>query len=540
MGSSEPRTLVLGMAPVRAVDVALAASNPAFHVKLNQDALSLIGRSRDVLERTAASGQRVYGLNTLLGSGRDTDVEEKSLLTYQVQVVRYHNSGVGSYLDRPAARAVILARLVGFSRGGSGVRPETANFYAGLLNRGVLPAIPREGSVGSSDLAQLAAVAAVAIGEGEAFDADGALVPGAKALADAGIQPLVLAPGEALALVSANAYSVGAGTLALLRLQHLAKLADVALSLSLETIARYDGGGNLSPFSPAIQAAKAVDGQGDSAAAVRHLLSGGWMEDVRPEVSVQDALSFRAAPQTHGAFRSLVTQLGVALEVELNGRGDNPLVDVESGLMVSGGNFQPMQLALAFEGLRVALAHVGISSERRIAKLYPPQRAIRARHLQAASTQVSSAGSGTGTGSESSPASALAQEELPGLLWYSAAGLLAELKFLAAPATLGAPTLSADVEDHSTLAPLALQQLEKSVEVLEKLLTIEALTASYLLLEAGAAQPLGKGTGVVVGRLADVLADRPSAPDLVERARTELRGAVGQVFPESEEGVGSW
>lgn len=538
MVSSEPPTLVIGTAPVRAADVALAASNPAFHVELNHDALSLIGRSRDVLERTAASGQRVYGLNTLLGSGRDTAVEEKSLLAYQVQVVRYHNSGVGSYLDRPAARAVILARLVGFSRGGSGVRPETANFYAGLLNRGVLPAIPREGSVGSSDLTQLAAVAAVAIGEGEAINADGTLVPGAKALADAGLQPLVLAPGEALALVSANAYSVGAGTLALLQLQQLARLADVALSLSLETIARYDGGGNLSPFSPAIQAAKAVNGQGDSAAAVRHLLSGGWLEDVRPEVSVQDALSFRAAPQTHGAFRSLVAQLSAALEVELNGRGDNPLVDVESGLMLSGGNFQPMQLALAFEGLRVALAHVGISSERRIAKLYPPQRAIRAKHLQAASTQASAEQSGAGA--EFNPASALAQEELPGLLWYSAAGLLAELKFLAAPATLGAPTLSADVEDHSTLAPLALQQLERSVEVLEKLLTIEALTASYLLLEAGAAQPLGKGTGVVVGRLADVLADRPSAPDLVERARTELRGAVDQVLLEAEEGSGAW
>ncbi|WP_369745272.1 aromatic amino acid ammonia-lyase [Paenarthrobacter sp. AMU7] len=538
MVSSEPPTLVIGTAPVRAADVALAASNPAFHVELNHDALSLIGRSRDVLERTAASGQRVYGLNTLLGSGRDTAVEEKSLLAYQVQVVRYHNSGVGSYLDRPAARAVILARLVGFSRGGSGVRPETANFYAGLLNRGVLPAIPREGSVGSSDLTQLAAVAAVAIGEGEAFNADGTLVPGAKALADAGLQPLVLAPGEALALVSANAYSVGAGTLALLQLQQLARLADVALSLSLETIARYDGGGNLSPFSPAIQAAKAVNGQGDSAAAVRHLLSGGWLEDVRPEVSVQDALSFRAAPQTHGAFRSLVAQLSAALEVELNGRGDNPLVDVESGLMLSGGNFQPMQLALAFEGLRVALAHMGISSERRIAKLYPPQRAIRAKHLQAASTQASAEQSGAGA--EFNPASALAQEELPGLLWYSAAGLLAELKFLAAPATLGAPTLSADVEDHSTLAPLALQQLERSVEVLEKLLTIEALTASYLLLEAGAAQPLGKGTGVVVGRLADVLADRPSAPDLVERARTELRGAVDQVLLEAEEWGGAW
>ncbi|TVU63932.1 aromatic amino acid lyase [Paenarthrobacter nitroguajacolicus] len=517
MASAEP--LTIGTAPVRAVDVALTASDPSFHVKLNQDALSLIDRSRAVVEKAAASGQRVYGLNTLLGSGRDTAVEEKSLLAYQVQVVRYHNSGVGSYLDRAAARAVILARLIGFSRGGSGVRPETALFYVELLNRGVIPAIPREGSVGSSDLTQLAAVAAVAIGEGQALDASGTLVSGAKALADAGLQPLVLAPGEALALVSANAYSVGAGTLALLRLQHLSELADVALSLSLETIARYDGGGNLSPFSPAIQAAKAVDGQRDSAAVVRRLLSNGWLEDVRPEVSVQDALSFRAAPQTHGAFRSLVNQLGVALEVELNGRGDNPLADVESGLMVSGGNFQPMQLALAYEGLRLALAHVGISSERRIAKLYPPQRAIRAKHLQGAA----------------SSASGLAQEELPGLLWYSAAGLLAELKVLAAPATLGAPTLSADVEDHSTLAPLALQQLEKSLDALEKLLAIEALTASYLLLEAGAAQPLGKGTGAVVGRLADVLADRPSAPDLVERARAELREAVAQEFLETGE-----
>ncbi|MDR6438609.1 histidine ammonia-lyase [Paenarthrobacter nicotinovorans] len=537
MASVEPRTLHLGMTPISARSVALTAAESSFHVKLNQDALTLMTRSRDVLEHAAAAGQRVYGLNTLLGSGRDTAVEEKSLLAYQIQVVRYHNSGVGSYLDRPAARAVILARLIGFSRGGSGVRPETAAFYGEMLNRGVLPAIPREGSVGSSDLTQLAAVAAVAIGEGQAFDADGTLIPGAKALADAGLQPLVLAPGEALALVSANAYSVGVGTLALVRLQYLARLADVALSLSLETIARYDGGGNLSPFSSAIQAAKAVNGQGDSAAAVRHLISGGWMEDVRPEVSVQDALSFRAAPQTHGAFRSLVAQLGAALEVELNGRGDNPLVDVESGLMVSGGNFQPMQLALAFEGLRVAVAHVGISSERRIAKLYPPQRAIRARHLQAASTQAPSARSGPGAGLESAPAAGLAQEELPGLLWYSAAGLLAELKFLAAPATLGAPTLSADVEDHSTLAPLALQQLEKSVEVLEKLLAIEALTASYLLLEAGAAQALGKGTAVVVGRLADVLADRPAAPDLVERARIALRDATDRVLPETEEGA---
>ncbi|MFF2243454.1 aromatic amino acid ammonia-lyase [Arthrobacter sp. NPDC058130] len=520
-----PHTLLVGRADVHVRQVAQAAVDRSVRVVLSGESLELIGRSRDVLERAAASGERVYGLNTLLGSGRDTAVEEESILAFQVQVVRYHHSGVGEFLDRANVRALILARLIGFSRGGSGVRQETARFYAELLNRDVVPAVPREGSVGSSDLTQLAAVAAVAIGEGQALGANGALIPGAQALADAGLEPLQLGPGEALALVSANAYSIGTGTLTLGRLHRFADLADVALSLSLEATARYDGGGNLSPFSPVIQAAKAVDGQRASAAAVRRLVSGGWLEDVRPEVSVQDPLSFRAAPQTHGAFRAVAEQLEAALDVELNGCGDNPLSDVESGRMLSGGNFQPMQLALAFEAARLALAHVGISSERRIAKLYPPQRAIRARHLEQARTKQTRDSGRTGG------AEALASEELPGLLWYSAASLLAELKIMAAPATLGAPTLSADVEDHSTLAPLALQQLERSVDAAEKLLAIESLTATYLLQEAAPedealGRRLGKGTGAVVGHLGTLLAERPTAPALVEDARRVLNTAI--------------
>jgi histidine ammonia-lyase len=507
---------LIGTARLRAEEVARAAADPAVEVVLSADALELMGLSRDVVQAAIDSGHKVYGLNTLLGSGRDTAVEQESILDYQIQVIRYHHSGVGALLARDEVRAVILTRLIGFTRGGSGVRPDTARFYAELLNRGVVPAIPRDGSVGSSDLTQLAAVAAVAIGEGQALAADGTIVAGAEALAGAGLEPLVLAPGEALALVSANAYSIGAGVLEFGRLLRLADLADTALALSLEATARYDGGGNLSPFSPAVQAAKAVNGQRVSAAKVRCLLRGGWLEDPRREASAQDALSFRAAPQTHGAFRAQVTALAEALGVELNGRGDNPLTDLVSGRMVSGGNFQPMQLALAFEALRLGLAHVGISSERRIAKLYPPQRLIRQLNLEAAR-------SGT----------PLAAEDLPGLLWYSAAGLLAELKFLAAPATLGAPTLSADVEDHSTLAPLALQQLERAVETAGKLLTIEALTAAYLLAEAqgaeaggsqsaGEARPLGKGTGAVVDRLAVLLAEQLPAAVLVDRARDEL------------------
>ncbi len=505
-------TFLIGTAHIRADDMAAAAADPAVEVVLSAEALELVGLSREVVQAAIDSGHRVYGLNTLLGSGRDTSVEQESILDFQLQVVRYHHSGVGALLDRDEVRALILARLIGFTRGGSGVRPETARFYTGLLNRGVVPAVPRDGSVGSSDLTQLAAVAAVAIGEGQALAPDGGLQDGAEALTAAGLEPLVLAPGEALALVSANSYSIGAGALELRRIRRLADLADTALALSLEATARYDGGGNLSPFSPAVQSAKAVDGQRVSAANVRRLVRGGWLEDPRRQVSVQDALSFRAAPQTHGAFRAQVTALADALEVELNGRGDNPLTDVASGRMVSGGNFQPMQLALAFEALRLGLAHVGISSERRVAKLYPPQRLIRQLNLEAARAGTP-----------------LASEDLPGLLWYSAAGLLAELKFLAAPATLGAPTLSADVEDHSTLAPLALQQLERSVEAAAKLLTIEALTASYLLAEAqgtdlreAEVRQLGAGTGAVVARLSELLAGQLPAAVLVDSARAAL------------------
>ncbi|XAS67185.1 aromatic amino acid ammonia-lyase [Micrococcaceae bacterium Sec5.7] len=532
-GVRAPKIFLIGTAQVRARDVAEAAADPSAGVALSAEALELIGRSREVVQNAIDTGHRVYGLNTLLGSGRDTAVEEESLLAYQVQVVRYHHSGIGEMLGPAEVRAVMLARLIGFSRGGSGVRPETARFYVELLNRGVVPAVPRDGSVGSSDLTQLAAVAAVVIGEGQALGPGGALISGARVLADAGLRPLVLAPGEALALVSANSYSIGAGALILGRLLRLADLADTALALSLEATARYDGGGNLSPFSPAVQAAKAVDGQRVSAANVRRLLRGGWLEDSGREVSVQDALSFRAAPQTHGAFRAQVSALEDALAVELNGRGDNPLTDLESGLMVSGGNFQPLQLALAFEALRLGLAHVGISSERRIAKLYPPQRLIRQGNLEAA------------RGIAGRHPEALESEELPGLLWYSAAGLLSELKFLAAPATLGAPTLSADVEDHSTLAPLALQQLERSAEAAEKLLTIEALTAAYLLAEAKKAadscwsgesagsgakvRPPGTGAGAVVVHLAKLLAERLPAAALVERARTELRTVLAEL-----------
>lgn len=490
----------IGTGSIALADFAAAALEPATVVEVTEEAWQQIRDSRDLVDAAAAAGQPVYGLNTLLGSGRNTPVEASKILAFQVQLVRYHASGIGEFLAAGQTRAVLLSRLIGFARGGSGVRAETVEFYRQLLNQGILPAIPRTGSVGSSDLTALAAVASVAIGEGQAHDQAGNLVAGAEALAGAGIEPLVLQGLEGLALVSANSYTVGVGVLQLAKLHRLVELADTALVLSLEAIGRLGGAAQLDAYSPIIAQAKGSRGLAESISRIQELLRGSWLAEPGRDGGVQDPLSFRSAPQTHGAVRAQTGILAAALQAELDGRGENPLVDVPSGRLVSGGNFQITELALALEGLRLGLAHLGHISERRIAKLFPAQRELRQARLAAA---------------ESTPE----DDGFPGLLWYSAAALLAELKALAQPVTLGAPTLSADVEDHSTLAPLALQQLERSIELGVELLVIEALTAVYLLgPETLRSRPLGEAAGAIHQALSTLLDERLPAAELILRA----------------------
>ncbi|WP_394940757.1 aromatic amino acid lyase [Psychromicrobium sp. YIM B11713] len=499
-------TFVLDAGRVSLAAFLEAVADEGQQIEITPAAWQVIHRARELVERTADSGELVYGLNTLLGSGRNTEVQAEQLLAYQVQVVRYHASGVGSFLSKQESRSLILARLVGLSRGGAGVHRDAVEQYLQLLNRGVHPAIPRIGSVGSSDLTQLAALASVAIGEGEAFDDAGELITGAQALQAVGLRPLALRPLEGLALISANSYSIGVGALLYARLEHLAEVADTALAVSLEAVGRYADSAGLGAYSAVIAAAKDSPGTAASSARIRGLLRGSELGNPERRASVQDPLSFRSAPQTHGALRRQLGQLAELLDVELNARAENPLVDLESGSLHSGGNFQIVELALSFESIRIALAHIGIISERRIAKLYPPQRLIRQAKLAESQGRV-------------------LPEELPGLLWYSAAALLAELKTLAQPVTLGAPSLSADVEDHSTLAPLALQHLQRSVEVLEQLLSIELLTAVFLLVQPGVeagAGALGLGVIELVHRLEPLLQQKLSAATLVDRAREEL------------------
>jgi histidine ammonia-lyase len=275
---------------------------------------------------------------------------------------------------------------------------------------------------------------------------------------------VVLAPHEGLAVLSSNAYSVGVGALDLSSLARRVGAWDAVVALALEALGSAGPAGNLSAFSAEVADARGGAGQQASAAAVRAALEGSALTAPDRAVTVQDPLAFRTVPQIHGALREAVARALAEIDVELAARSDNPLVDAESGRMISGGNFQAVPLALALENVRLALAHVGSATERRISAL-----------------------SGA-----LAPARREGRTRVPGLLAYTAAAALAEVRQLAAPATLGVTTLSG-VEDHASLAPLALQLLERSAALVDELAAIEALHAADLLGVTGV-RPAGAGT----------------------------------------------
>ena len=253
--------------------------------------------------------------------------------------------------------------------------------------------------------------------------------------------------------------------------QRLARLADLACALSLEATR-----GNPSPWDEAAASAKAIPGQIAAAAEVRALLEGSYLHDADTVLSVQDPLSFRVAAQVNGAFREQLTAAEHAVEVELNGIGDNPMVLIDRDMLLSNGNFQPMQLTLAFDALRTGAAHVAMLSERRMNKLMM---------LRIADPQLMLAGLDDDEMAAQNPRRALVQ--------YAAAALLAELKHLAAPVSIHLPPLDLDVEDHGTLAPSVVFTTRRAFDLLDTILSCEAQMAVDLMHVTGVPR-LGRGT----------------------------------------------
>jgi histidine ammonia-lyase len=477
-------TVTITEAPLGIEDL-LAVTGGA-RVELDDGTRARIAASRAVVDRALAGGDAVYGLTTQVGHGRDTRLTEEEIQGEQRFLVVSHSGGIGPPLPAAIVRAALAVRLNGIARGGSGAGVAAAEILAAMLNAGVHPVVPGTASVGAADIGQMAGMAQVAIGMGRA-EYRGEVLAGGEALRRAGITPLVLGGKDGLALISANGVSVGQAALVASRAAAAAEAADTAAALSMEAT-----GANTSVLRPVVAQAKPIAGQVAAADHLRALLAGSPLLEPGGARSVQDALSFRVVPQVHGALREYIAAARSAVTTELNAAADNPLVSVPDQALVSNGNFQPVVLAIAYDALRIALAQVGLLSERRMSHLW-----------DAFFRQPASGPSTVGYGLQ---------------LRYPAAALFPELKQLAAPASLDTPPLDLDVEDHGTSAPLSVRKTDTALGLLEDLLAIELLLARDVLSTAPVPPTLGAGTAAALRTVEAAIAAADPYPDAVHRA----------------------
>lgn len=475
-------------------------------VTLSDDALELMGRSRAVVDSAIERGEAIYGVTTGVGHARDEMLPVEALEAFQPMLVEMHLGALGERLPTEMVRAGMAARLNGFARGGTGISLPVARSLEAMLNARIHPIFPRTGSVGTGDLGQLAILGRALLGRGE-VEWDGRVTGAMEALEGAGIPVVSLRPKDALGIISSNAVTIGHGALLWREVDRLLRLADLVAATAMEAV-----GVNPSFFDSAVSAVRGSAGQVETAANLRSAVAGSARVD-SAIASVQDPLSFRVVPQVHGACRDALDAAAGWLVAELNGRSDNPLVDVESERILSNGNFHAMNVALAAEHLRIALCHLGLLSERRMGQLWD--------------AVVSSFGA-NGQDEGGPPLAEGAPPFLAGLtLRYPAAVRYTRLRQLAPPVSLDVPPLDLSVEDHATNASEALWVTREAVEIIEEILTVEALIAFARLSMTPSGGRLGEGTGDLFGIIAGVVHELPAGtpPDVThERVRNALHG----------------
>ncbi len=414
--------------------------------------------SRAVVERLLASGATAYGINTGFGDLSTVRIPPEQVRQLQLNLVRSHACGVGPPLSESETRAMMLLRANALAKGLSGVRPVVIETLCVMLARGVHPVIPSQGSVGASgDLAPLAHLALVAIGEGEAMHR-GERLPGAEALRRAGIAPLALEAKEGLALLNGTQAMLALSALALAEALRLADAADTAAGLSLDALR-----GSPAAFDARIQKARPFRGQAIVAERLRQLNEGSEIREshrsAQRDPRVQDAYSLRCVPQVHGAARDVLEQVAATLAVELNSATDNPLVfpasESAQEAVLSGGNFHGQPVALAADQLALALATLAGISERRIEHMTNPHSSLLPAFL------VANPGLNSGFM----------------MLQVTAAALAGEIKALATPHSVDSIPTSANQEDYVSMGMGAARRLRPMLENLRNILAIELLCA---------------------------------------------------------------
>lgn len=437
-------------------------------VALHPEALPRIRLAREVVERAVASNGRIYGVTTGFGRLKNVKIGADEATELQRNLILSHASGVGEPLRRDAVRASMLLRAHSLARGYSGVRVELISLLLEMLNRDVVPVIPAQGSVGcSGDLAPLAHMALVLIGDGEAW-VGGERLSGRTALERAGLEPLTLSFKEGLSLINGTQIMTGVGALALEHARAALKAADVTGAMSLEAYFGTDA-----PFQERINALRPHSGQARAAHNVRRLLQGsGVLASHRDCERVQDPYSFRCMPVVHGATRDAVEFAAGTLDVEVNSVTDNPIIFAEDGSLVSNGNFHGAPVGLALDFAKIALTDASSIAERRVAKLLDGEEG-----LPPFLTERFGLCSGY----------MLAQ--------YTAAALVSENKVLSTPASVDSIPTSAGQEDHNSMGTIAARHCASVVENYETVVAIELLVAAQAL-DFRSSLTFGKGTSI--------------------------------------------
>ena len=457
------------------VMVADAWEHPeTIRVELSPQAAERVRRSRAAVERILANDQVVYGITTGFGAFKDRLISGEQSMQLQRNLVMSHSVGVGQPLSESSVRAIMLARANTLAKGYSGIRLETLQTLLDMLNRGVHPVVPSQGSVGASgDLAPLAHMALVLIGLGEAAYHRERL-GGAEAMQAAGIAPVSLQAKEGVALINGTSFMTALGCQTVSRCRTLLQTADIAAALTLEALA-----GTARAFDARLHATRPHPGQVACAEHMRALLEESEFVRGQEDTNVQDAYTLRCVPQVHGAIRDAVTHAERTLGIELNSATDNPLIFCgdDGDVALSGGNFHGEPLALCMDFLALAVTDLGNMAERRVARLLDP--AANAGVLPAFLTEQGGLNSGFM------------------MVQYTAAALASENKVLAHPASADSIPTSANQEDHVSMGPIAARKAAQIVEHVETIVALELLCAAQGIDLRRHKQPslrLGRGT----------------------------------------------
>ena len=501
-------TLVLDGQSLGIEDVVRVAREPQARVILKPEARRALLESRRVVERAIASGQTIYGINTGFGKLANVRIPPDQLDQLQTNLIRSHASGVGSPLPSPVVRAVMLLRANVLLRPTSGVRVELVDALVAMLNAGIVPVVPEQGSVGASgDLAPLSHIGLALMGEGQVRSTDALLGPAGTALADAGLAAYRFAPKEGLAFINGTQAQTAMLALMVYDAQVLWRTAIAAAAMSLEALR-----GTPAPLDARIHSVRPHAGQIRAAELMRALLEDSAIRESHRENDprVQDAYSLRCAPQVLGAVADAIEFARQTAAVELNASTDNPLV-FENGDVISGGNFHGQPVAQALDVLALTLTTLQAIAERRIERLVNPDLS---QGLPAFLTKEAGLCSGLM------------------MVQIAAAALVAESRALAMPASIGSIPTDANQEDFVPMGMAAAFKANRILTNAQRVVAAELLCAAQGL---EFLKPLTPGRGVrelyrkirsLDPPIAPLSNDRPPGPDLERLAAAVAEGEL--------------